>query len=180
MNESKTNLPASIRQRLTNLSRSQSVPFQEILQRYAIERFLSRLSRSEHAGTFVLKGAQMLVAWGSPRTPTCLHHSFDLYCQSAIPAPRQETAAFGKAGPPLMRRPMGGRGVSKCGALAHAKSDTPDCGEATHGPLDAHSGKAEGALPGPLEALPRSERSDAWTDGCACGHRLLFPVLNSR
>jgi hypothetical protein len=66
--ESKTNLPASVRQRLKNLSRTRSVPFHEILQRYAIERFLSRLSRSEHAGLFVLKGAQMLVAWGSPRT----------------------------------------------------------------------------------------------------------------
>jgi hypothetical protein len=66
--EPKANLPASIRQRLKNLSRKQSVPFQEILQRYAIERFLFRLSQSEHAGKFVLKGAQMLVAWGSPRT----------------------------------------------------------------------------------------------------------------
>ena len=66
--EPKTNLPASIRQRLKNLSRSQSVPFQEILQRYAIERFLLRLSQSEHAAIFILKGAQMLVAWGGPRT----------------------------------------------------------------------------------------------------------------
>lgn len=68
MTEPKPNLSASIRQRLKNLSVSQSVPFQEILQRYAIERFLLRLSHSEHAGTFVLKGAQMLAAWGSPRT----------------------------------------------------------------------------------------------------------------
>jgi len=66
--EPKSNLPASIRQRLKNLSAAQSIPFQEILQRYAIERFLCRLSQSDHAGTFVLKGAQMLVAWGSPRT----------------------------------------------------------------------------------------------------------------
>ena len=68
MTEPKPNLPASIRQRLKNLSASQSAPFQEILQRYGIERLLCRLSRSDHAGKFVLKGAQMLVAWGSPRT----------------------------------------------------------------------------------------------------------------
>lgn len=68
MTEPKSNVPASIRQRLKNLSASQPVPFQEILQCYAIERFLCRLSRSDHAGKFVLKGAQMLVAWGSPRT----------------------------------------------------------------------------------------------------------------
>ena len=61
-------MPASVRQRLKNASASQSVPFQEILQRYAIERFLSQLSQSDHAGEFVLKGAQMLAAWGSPRT----------------------------------------------------------------------------------------------------------------
>jgi len=66
--ESKANLPASIRQRLKNISRKQSVPFQEILQRYAIERFLFRLSQSDYAGRFVLKGAQMLIVWGSPRT----------------------------------------------------------------------------------------------------------------
>ncbi len=68
MTAPKPNLPASIRQRLKNLATAQAVPFQEILQRYAIERFLCRLSQSEHAGRFVLKGAQMLVAWGSPRT----------------------------------------------------------------------------------------------------------------
>ncbi len=68
MTEPKSNMPASVRQRLKNVSASQSVPFQEILQRYAIERFLIRLTQSDHADKFVLKGAQMLVAWGSPRT----------------------------------------------------------------------------------------------------------------
>jgi hypothetical protein len=66
--EPKSNLPASVRQRLKNLSTAQSIPFQEVLQRYAIERFLCRLSQSDHAAKFILKGAQMLVAWGSART----------------------------------------------------------------------------------------------------------------
>jgi len=61
-------MAASVRQRLKNLARDQSLPFQETLQRYAIERFLMRLSQSEHAGTFILKGAQMLAVWRSPRT----------------------------------------------------------------------------------------------------------------
>jgi len=61
------NIAASIRARLTNLARERDLLFQEVLQRYAIERFLVRLSQSDHADRFVLKGAQMLVAWRSNR-----------------------------------------------------------------------------------------------------------------
>jgi len=61
------NIAASIRQRLLNLSKAQSRPFQEVLQFYAMERFLYRLSRSEHADRFVLKGALMLQVWASPQ-----------------------------------------------------------------------------------------------------------------
>jgi len=39
-----------------------------MLQYYAMERFLYRLSRSEHASRFVLKGALMLQFWGGPVT----------------------------------------------------------------------------------------------------------------
>lgn len=63
----KRNIAASIRQRLLNLSRTQGRPFQEVLQFYAMERFLYRLSRSEYADCFVLKGALMLQVWGSPQ-----------------------------------------------------------------------------------------------------------------
>ena len=61
------NIPASVRQRLLNLSRTQGRPFQEVLQFYVMERFLYRLSRSEHVDRFVLKGALMLQVWESPQ-----------------------------------------------------------------------------------------------------------------
>jgi predicted nucleotidyltransferase component of viral defense system len=60
------NVPASVRQRLLNRSRSEKRPFNELLQYYAMERFLYRLSQSEHREKFILKGALMLRAWRSP------------------------------------------------------------------------------------------------------------------
>lgn len=59
------NISASIRQRLLNRARSDNRPFNELLQYYAIERFLYRLSESSHANNFILKGALMLQAWHS-------------------------------------------------------------------------------------------------------------------
>lgn len=60
------NLPASVRQRLANKAQESGRPFQEVLQYFAMERFLYRLSRSPHADKFVLKGALMFTAWGGP------------------------------------------------------------------------------------------------------------------
>lgn len=60
------NTAASVRQRLLNRARNDQRPFGELLQYYAMERFLFRLSQSEHAGQFILKGALMLRAWQSP------------------------------------------------------------------------------------------------------------------
>ena len=60
------NVAASIRQRLKNQSNKDKRPFNELLQYYAMERFLYRLSQSEHAEIFILKGALMLRAWRSP------------------------------------------------------------------------------------------------------------------
>jgi len=57
------NLSASIRQRLLNLSRERNEVFNLVLMRYALERFLYRLARSEHAENFVLKGAMLFTAW---------------------------------------------------------------------------------------------------------------------
>lgn len=56
------NLPASVRQRLANKAQETGRPFQELLQYFAMERFLYRLSRSPHADKFVLKGALMFTA----------------------------------------------------------------------------------------------------------------------
>jgi predicted nucleotidyltransferase component of viral defense system len=62
------NIVASVHQRLLNEARRSGRPFNELLQYYAQERFLYRLSRSSHAGTFLLKGAMMLRAWRLPQS----------------------------------------------------------------------------------------------------------------
>jgi predicted nucleotidyltransferase component of viral defense system len=59
-------LGASVRQRLLNQSRAQGRPFQELLQYFAMERFLYRLAKSPFADRFVLKGALLLTAWRAP------------------------------------------------------------------------------------------------------------------
>ncbi len=61
-----TNTAASVRQRLLNLAKASARPFNEVLQHYALERWLYRLSRSEHAERFVLKGALLLRVWDIP------------------------------------------------------------------------------------------------------------------
>jgi predicted nucleotidyltransferase component of viral defense system len=64
MNAEKRNLPASIHQKLLNKARQSGRSFNEILQYYAIERLLYRLSISEYSELFILKGALMFNAWG--------------------------------------------------------------------------------------------------------------------
>lgn len=59
---------ASVRARLSRYSKETGRPFQEVLQYFAMERFLFRLSRSKHADKFVLKGGLMLTAWNAPRS----------------------------------------------------------------------------------------------------------------
>ena len=66
MKRAPTNIAASIHQRLLNLARASNRPFNELLQYFAIERFLYRFSLSPYKEQFVLKGAQMLRAWESP------------------------------------------------------------------------------------------------------------------
>jgi predicted nucleotidyltransferase component of viral defense system len=63
----KKNIVASVLARLSNTAKSSGAPFQQILQQYAIERFLYRISKSEHAQTVVLKGALLLKTIGIPR-----------------------------------------------------------------------------------------------------------------
>ena len=60
------NMGASVRQRLLNYSKASGRPFAEVLQYYAMERFLYRLSVSPHEEMFTLKGALLLTAWQSP------------------------------------------------------------------------------------------------------------------
>ena len=58
-----TNVAASVRQRLLNLSRDKGEDFNFVLTQYALERFLYRLANSEYADRFVLKGAMLFAAW---------------------------------------------------------------------------------------------------------------------
>ena len=60
------NVPASIHQRLLNIAKETGRPFNELLQYFAMERFLFRLSRSTHAPSFVLKGALLFRVWDTP------------------------------------------------------------------------------------------------------------------
>lgn len=62
------NVATSARQRLLNLARESSRPFDELLQYFAMERFLYRLSRSKYKDKVVLKGALMFVVWKAPRS----------------------------------------------------------------------------------------------------------------
>lgn len=57
------NIAASVHQRLLNKAMAEKRPFNELLQYYAMERFLYRLSQSDHKDKFILKGAMMLRVW---------------------------------------------------------------------------------------------------------------------
>ena len=54
---------ASVRQRLSNLSKDHNEDFQFILTRYGLERFLYRISQSKYHDKFVLKGALLFFVW---------------------------------------------------------------------------------------------------------------------
>lgn len=57
------NIAASVKARLMNLARRDNKPFLELLQYFAMERFLYRLSISPYSDQFVLKGALLLHVW---------------------------------------------------------------------------------------------------------------------
>lgn len=54
---------ASVRARLLSIAKATGVDFNQVLVRFALERFLYRLSRSAHADRFVLKGALLFTLW---------------------------------------------------------------------------------------------------------------------
>lgn len=53
----------SVRDRLKLLAQRRKDNFQVVLSRYAVERFLARLSRSKHADRFIVKGASLFFLW---------------------------------------------------------------------------------------------------------------------
>lgn len=68
MTRREPDIAASVRQRLLNKARASGRPFNELLQYFAMERFLYRLSKSVHADKFVLKGALVFTVWQAPVT----------------------------------------------------------------------------------------------------------------
>ncbi len=65
------NIIASVRQKLINLSNERGEDPNLVFIRYAIERFLYRLSCSRQSSKFVLKGAMLWAVWaGKPHRPT--------------------------------------------------------------------------------------------------------------
>ena len=63
-----SNVAHSVRTRLLTFAKAEGEEFNYVLIRYALERFLVRLSRSAHRDTFILKGHALpnLVAADAP------------------------------------------------------------------------------------------------------------------
>ena len=57
------NIAASVKSRHQNKARETDQTYNEILQLYAMERLLYRLSKSDYADTFILKGALLFAVW---------------------------------------------------------------------------------------------------------------------
>ena len=71
MTNPREGLARSVQVRLARHARELGVDPNLVLTRYAVERFLYRLSRSEHAERFVLKGALLMLVWlGEGLRPT--------------------------------------------------------------------------------------------------------------
>ena len=65
------NLAASVRQRLLNIAKDRGEPFDLLLTQYGLERISYRVSVSEWADDFILKGALLFRLWDRvPRPPT--------------------------------------------------------------------------------------------------------------
>lgn len=65
------NLTASVRARLLNIAKREGADFNQVLVRFALERFLYRMSQSRHADCFLLKGALLFNLWyDMPHRPT--------------------------------------------------------------------------------------------------------------
>ena len=61
-----------MRARLLNVAKATGADFNLVLVRFALERLLFRLSTSDHADRFVLKGALLFTLWYDlPHRATC-------------------------------------------------------------------------------------------------------------
>ena len=97
--EPRKNVGESVRARLLQRSRDERTDFQILLTRYALERFLYRLSQSPHQRGFILKGAMLFATWvEAPFRPTrdldllgygennpeAIHQAFREICGQAV------------------------------------------------------------------------------------------------
>ncbi|CAH0310452.1 hypothetical protein SRABI118_04765 [Massilia sp. Bi118] len=65
------NVSDSVLAKLKTKAKQENVDYQQMLTRYGLERMLYRLSRSEHARSFLLKGAMLFNLWfDMPHRPT--------------------------------------------------------------------------------------------------------------
>ena len=62
MKHTKKNVAQSVHQKLLNKAREAKRPFNELLQYYAMEKFLLRMSRSPYTNEFVLKEPILSIA----------------------------------------------------------------------------------------------------------------------
>ncbi len=63
-----SNLAASVHQKLKNVAEQTNRSFNEVVQYYALERWLYRLAQSKYYDRVFLKGALMLLVWKTPLT----------------------------------------------------------------------------------------------------------------
>ena len=75
---------ASVHQRLLNKSGESERPFNELLQYYAMERFLYRLSQSEYVDRFILKGALLFRVWMVPDSRATRDMDFLAYVDNSV------------------------------------------------------------------------------------------------
>lgn len=61
-------MPASVKERLKDISRENKKEFNKVLRQYTQERFLYRLSKSVYADNLILKGALLFLAYNISRT----------------------------------------------------------------------------------------------------------------
>lgn len=133
-------VPASIRQRLLNLAREQGIRFNSVLQRYAAERFLYRLSISAEVNRFTLKGAALFRVWtGQEMRPT---HDVDF-----LSAGPEDHAAIRAALDAICGSPCPEDGVvfdSETMRIANIREEQPDGGVRAR--IDGRLGQARLAL----------------------------------
>jgi len=58
-----SNLETSIKDKLRNIAREQRIDASVLWKNLVLERFLARLSKSDHSRHFILKGGYYLHSW---------------------------------------------------------------------------------------------------------------------